>query len=89
MAKMVDLISDSRIYDYSIACAQSLGDCMLPWLINWHICDGDADLASRLARTNARVRRSLAEILLLCFDVEDEEGILGADYEMPDAMFGE
>ena len=89
MAKMVDLISESRIYDYSIACGQSLGNGSLPWLICWHIADGDADLASRLAETNAKTARSLAEILLLCFDVEDEEGILGADYEMPDAMFGE
>jgi hypothetical protein len=89
MAKMVDLITESRIYDYSVACTQSLGKAMLPLLLCEHIGLNDPDLASRLATNERATRRTLAEILLLCFDVEDEEGVLGADYEMPDAKFGE
>jgi len=89
MARMVDLISESRTYDYSVACSQSLGHGMLPNLLNWHIADNDTDLASHLERTEHASMRTLAEILLLCFDVEDTTGILGVDYEMPDAMFGE
>ena len=40
------------------------------------------------AETTAKENKPAAEILL-CFDVKDEEGLLGADYEIPDAAFGE
>jgi hypothetical protein len=33
------------------------------------------------------IKRTLAEILTF-FDVEDDEGILGDDYERPDNEFG-
>lgn len=83
MARMVDLITETRIYDYSVACAQSLGDAMLPFLVTRHVAHNDPDLASRLEKNDRAIRRTLAEILLLCFDVEDTEGVLGVDYEDP------
>jgi len=76
------------MYDYSIVCAQSLGYGMLPWVINWHIADNDPDLTSRLAMTEAARRITFAQILL-CYDVEDESGVLGPDFEIPDTKFGE
>jgi hypothetical protein len=88
MAKMVDLITETRMYDYSIVCAQSLGNGMLPWLINWHVADNNPDLASRLAETEPARRITFAQILLI-YDVEDEAGVLGPDFEIPDAKFGE
>ncbi len=88
MARMVDLITESRIYDYSVACAQSLGGGALPWYVTWAIRDDWTDLASRLAEYDHSIKRTFAEILLLCYDVEDETGILGMNYEEPDEAYG-
>ena len=88
MARVVDLITESRVYDYSVMTAQSLGGGALPWLITWHIRDNDTDLASRLAKYDLSIKRTFAEILLLCYDIEDTTGILGVDYEVPDEEFG-
>jgi len=88
MAKMIELITDSRVYEYGILCAQSLGyPGKLPYMVCYHISDGNSDMASTLAQCDYSMRRSLAEILTF-FDVEDETGILGADYEIPTNQFG-
>ena len=88
MAKMIELIADSRIYEYGPLCAQSLNNAKLPVMICNCITENNADLASKLAENDHAIKRALAEILTF-FDVEDETGILGPDYEIPDAKFGE
>jgi hypothetical protein len=87
MANMIELITNSRVYEYGILCAQSLGNAKLPYLVCYSISENNVDLASRLAENDHSIRRTLAEILTF-FDVEDETGILGADYEVPDNQFG-
>jgi hypothetical protein len=57
-------------------------------MVCYHISDNNMDMASTIASKEHSIKRSLAEILLF-FDVEDETGILGADYELPDNEFGE
>jgi len=86
MARMVDLITESRVYDYTVMVAQSNGT--IPWIVNDCIKENDTDLASRLAQNDLAIKRTLAEILLLCYDIEDTTGILGVDYEVPDEEFG-
>ncbi len=88
MAKMIELITESRIYEYATLCIQSLESYgKLPVTFDLLLKDGSTDLASVLAEYDQRIKRSLAEILVF-FDVEDQTGILGADYEIPDAAFG-
>jgi len=87
MAKMIELITNSRVYEYGILCAQSLGTAKLPYMICEQISMNSTDLASRLAEKDFDIRRTLAEILTY-FDVEDESGILGPNYEIPDNQFG-
>ena len=87
MAEMIDLITNSRVYEYGILCAQSLGTVKLPYLVCTYISANNTDLASLLAEHDHAIKRTLAEILTF-FDVEDESGILGADYEIPDNQFG-
>ncbi len=88
MARMIELITESRIYEYATLCIQSLESYgKLPVTFDLLLKDGSTDLASVLAEYDHRIKRSLAEILVF-FDVEDQTGILGADYEIPDAAFG-
>lgn len=86
MARMVELIADSRIYEYAPLCGQSLNNAKLHTLLCVCIDENNTDLASILAENDHFTRRALAEILVF-FDVEDETGILGADYVIPDAKF--
>ncbi len=88
MARMIELIADSRIYEYAPLCGQSLNNAKLHTLMCVCIDENNTDLASILAENDHFTKRALAEILVF-FDVEDETGILGADYEIPDAKFGE
>ena len=69
MAQMIELITNSRVYEYGILCAQSLGNAKLPYLICYCIAENDIDLASRLAENDESIKRTLAEILSY-FDVE-------------------
>ncbi len=87
MADMIELITDSRVYEYGILMGQFLGNVKLPYEICYHIAENSTDLASHLAENDLYIKRTLAEILTF-FDVEDETGILGADYERPDNEFG-
>jgi len=88
MTRMIELIADSRIYEYAPLCAQSLDNAKLHTLICVCIDENNTDLASLLAENDYSIKRTLAEILAF-FDVEDETGILGADYELPTNKFGE
>ena len=88
MARMIELIADSRIYEYAPLCAQSLNNAKLHTLLCVCIDENNTDLASILAENDHFTKRALAEILTF-FDVEDETGILGADYQIPDNKFGE
>ena len=88
MSKMIDLITNSRVYEYGILCIQSLAyPGKVPVMLCPHISDNNVDMASTLAQCEKSIRRSLAEILTF-FDVEDETGILGADWEIPNNQFG-
>ncbi len=88
MARMIELIADSRIYEYAPLCGQSLNNAKLHTLMCVCIDENNTDLASLLAENDHFTKRALAEILTF-FDVEDTTGILGPDYEIPDAKFGE
>ena len=87
MTRMIELIADSRIYEYAPLCGQSLNNAKLHTLMCVCIDENNTDLASLLAENDHSIKRTLAEILAF-FDVEDETGILGADYELPDNKFG-
>ncbi len=89
MVKMIDLITESSVFEYAPLCIQSLGGHgKVPITFNILLQEGSTDLASVLAEHDYSIKRSLAEIVVF-FDVEDETGILGPNYEIPDAKFGE
>ncbi len=69
MAEMIELIADSRIYSYSILCAQSLGAWKPAYTICYLIADNNTDLASIIAESSESWENSLTEILTF-FDVE-------------------
>ncbi len=87
MANMIELITDSRVYEYGILMGQFLANVKLPYMICYAISDNSTDLASKLAENAHFIDETIAEILTF-FDIEDETGILGADYERPDNQFG-
>jgi len=72
MAKMIELITDSRVYEYGILCAQWLHLWKLPYMICYCISDNNIDLASQLAEGEDWIHDSYVTILSF-FDVEVEE----------------
>lgn len=88
MAKMIELITDSRMYEYGMTCIQFLAyPAKLPCMVCYHITDNNVDLASTLAQSDREIKYKLADLLMF-FDVEDTTGVLGDDYEMSDNQFG-
>ncbi len=88
MADMIQLITDSRVYEYGMTCIQFLEyPAKLPCMVCYHISDNNIDLASTLAQSDKEIKYKLADLLMF-FDVEDTSGVLGEDYELPDNEFG-
>lgn len=79
MARMIELIADSRIFEYAPLCIQFIPDYgKLPITVNLLIADNSTDLASVLAEKDERIKEALAGLFIF-YDIKSEDGT-GEDY---------
>jgi hypothetical protein len=72
MARMVDLIADSRVYEFAVQFGQFLASVKLPYLASEYIRDGQLTLASDLASQEEFLDTTFTD-LLTYYGIEPEE----------------